>query len=250
MVNIKFDKTEKMHLILGILILSFIFGFDDKRPSFVLSLWLSNLFFVFVFVVISVLFRELVQKYVADKLLVIKEYRLWGINRLNFRRRPSFPMKIGWFKIERFYIGAFIGLLVAFVSKGKFFFAAIGGSKLSPSIELRSYKELKELQRTEVILISVIGPLASLFLAIVFKLLNWDQGVLISSMISIYSMLPFPNLDGGNILFKSPFTYLFFLVFIILSLLLLGSLNFFFALILAVVVAFLTTITYYYFSQK
>ncbi|MBI2670968.1 hypothetical protein HYX18_03260 [Candidatus Woesearchaeota archaeon] len=250
MVNIKFSKIEKKHLILSIILLSVIFGFDDKRPEFVLSLWLSNFFVILILVSISLILHEMSHKIVANKIGAIADYRLWAIQRFGFRRRSALPITIFNFKINNFYIGAFLGILLAIVSKGKFIFAAIGQTLLSIDINKRAHKNLKELQKSEVISIAIIGPLVSLILIAIFKILGWNEGVLINSMLAIYSMLPFPRLDGNYIFFRSPFTYLFFVLFTLAFLLLINNINIIMTFIIALVLASLITIVYFYSSQK
>lgn len=248
--NIKFNKIETRHLIVSIVIMGFIFAFDDGQSKFEVSSWLTNFFIITFVVAISLIIHEISHRLIASKIKAKIEYRLWGIKRIGFWRNSKLPVKIFNLSINNFYIGAFLGLFLAIVSKGGFYFAALNQNIIEPDKERRAHKSFKELKNSEVISIAIIGPLVSIFLAAFFSLLGWKQGVFINSMLAIYSMLPFPRLDGGYIFFRSPFLYIFFAILIIMFLLLLNNTKFILALILALLSSSIITTYYIYYSNK
>ena len=115
-----FTKKEFLALIISVLILTFIFGFYDGSPTFVLSNWMLNFFRIFLLVSVAVLFRELVIKLFAKRHDATSEYEIWNIKQIWF----NVKLKMG------LPLGILIALIFAIVSKGRFFFTAIGTNKL------------------------------------------------------------------------------------------------------------------------
>lgn len=239
------------HLIASILILSFIFGFDDKRPEFIVSLWLLNFVSVFIVVSISLIIHELMHKITASKFEATTDYRLWSIKRYGFARTAKLPKKFFGFTINNFYIGAIIGIILTIVSMGKFIFAAIGQNFIEPIKIKRIGYKLKSLSNYQIVSIALIGPLTNIFLALIFSLINFKFGVFVNSIIAIYSMLPLPKLDGSYVLFNAKFTYLFFAILIgFCAILLLQNISAIVSVILAIIIASIITMIFLYKSYK
>ena len=65
-----FTKKEIVHLAISVVVLAFVFGFDDGQSIFVFSYWITNLFRILLLVAVSILLRELFIKLTANSLLV------------------------------------------------------------------------------------------------------------------------------------------------------------------------------------
>jgi len=249
-VNIKFDKKELKHIVISIILLGFIFGFDDKMPAFVLSNWISNFIFIALIVAFSLIFHEMAHKFIASRNNAITKYSLWSIDRYGLGRSSKLPAKFWGFTVNNIYIGAFIALFLAIVSKGMFIFAAIGQTIIEPDKIKGIGSKYKLLANFEIASIALVGPLASLLLALIFNILGFKQGVEVNSLLAIYSMLPLPKLDGINILFNSRFFYIFSFIFILSGIILLQNASSLVSLIISLLIAIIITLIFFYKSHQ
>ena len=87
----QFTKIENKHLIISILILTFVFAFNDKSSSFYLPFWLLNFIKILIIITFSLLFKEIIKKYWAEKYGAVSEYRIWNIQRYYLRTKSKFP---------------------------------------------------------------------------------------------------------------------------------------------------------------
>src|SRR3989344_1145017 len=115
---LKLSKKETWHLVISILLLSLIFGFNDGAETFIYSKWFTNLIGVTLMVAFIVLFRELIVKWFAKRHDTQSEYSLWNIQRLWFHPKAKL--------IKPTPIGLVVALIITVVSNGAGFFTAIG----------------------------------------------------------------------------------------------------------------------------
>ncbi len=240
-----FTKKEYLYLGISALVLAFIFGFDDGNPTFVLSKWLTNFLGILILVIIAILFRELIIKVFAKRHESSSEYEIWGINQVWFKT-----------KIEKgIPLGIFIAFVMALLSLGKFFFTAIGIHNLKENRNARVGRKFPHLQYYEEAQILSMGILSSLFLAVLGlwfgRISDFDIAtfVNINFYIALFNLLPLSSLDGAKIFFGSLLTYIFLVIFTVLSFVLLKS-----GIILALIIAFLVAIFfiggYFYFQNR
>ncbi len=237
-----FGKKEIRHLIIGILILSFIFGFNDGRENFVFGYWLLNFLMVLVVVAISVLVRELVRKFVAHRKGCKTEYNLWFVKQVSFR--PTGGLKTG------FPIFPIIAVFLAFISNGKAFFTAIETNTVEAVRKYRIGRKFTRLTEYDEAIILLSGVLTSAFFVLFFSSLskmvnvNLNIFVVVNFWLTLYALLPIPPLDGGKILFGSRPLYVFSVAFII-ALFLMKDLNIILSLLFSFIIAFILLIIYY-----
>ena len=239
-----FTKKEYLPLTISILVLIFMFAFDDGGQVFVWNSWLINLVKILVLVIVAILFRELIVKIFARRHDATSEYQLWNIKQIWFKT-----------KLEKgIPFGIFVALIMAFLSLGKFFFTAIGIHNLTENKHARVGRKHPHLQYYEEAQIVSMGILSSLFLAVLGILFGRISGVNISVFVNInfyialFNLLPFSSLDGAKIFFGSLLTYIFLLIFVILAFVLLKS-----GIILALVIAFIVAVLVmgiYFYSQN
>ena len=101
----------------------------------------------------------------------------------------------------------------------------------------------------ELAVIATIGTLTSLFIALIFQILNFkgfEHFITMNYLIAIYSLIPLENLDGIKILFGSLPIYLFTLILIIASLVLINITSLILTILLAIIIATIITGTYFY----
>jgi len=242
--KIKFTASEVFYIIVSILVIAFVFGFDDKRESFEISYWFLNFLTILILVALSVMFREIVRKIIAKNHGSDATYDIWGMKRFWFHTSAYLPYSIP--------LGIILPILIAFLSNGQLFFVAAGTCIVSINAAYRIGRRFVKLTDYESAKIILAAPLASIFLAIVFKLLGgsagiFNQFVLINSWLAITNMLPIPNLDGYKVLASSRPLFVLSFAFIILCVILLNYLGVFSTLLLASLLAIIILIVYYYF---
>ena len=237
-----FGKKEIRHLIIGILILSFVFGFNDGRENFVFGYWLLNFLMVLAVVTISVLVRELVRKFVAHRKGCRTEYNLWFVKQFSFR--PSGGLKTG------FPFFPIVAVFLAFISNGKAFFTAIETNTVEAVRKYRVGRKFTRLTEYDEAIILLSGILTSAFFVLFFSSLgkmvnvNLNIFVIVNFWLALYALLPIPPLDGGKILFGSRSLYIFSVAFIV-ALFLMKDLNIILSLLFSFIIAFILLIIYY-----
>ncbi|MDP2908828.1 MAG: hypothetical protein Q8N77_03400 [Nanoarchaeota archaeon] len=235
--------------LITILVVTFVFAFDDKQATFQLGYWLSNFLQVSASVTLVVLVHYLGHKWAARRYGVNVVHKVWSIRRYGFLAKSHFPVKIDFLgitviPIQSFPLGAVLAVIISFLSNGKFFFMPVEAI----DIEEEEYKrmgrwKLRVLER-EAARIAFAGPAASMIFAFILQLFNesgmFDQIILISCLYSLYHMIPWSQLDGAKILFGSIYLYVFGVMFLLLSflfiMLLSPGLAFFISLALAIIV--------------
>jgi|SRR3989344_4111251 len=230
-----FTKKEAKHLLISIIILGFVFGFDDGRPKFQLGYWLTNLIFVTLIVAFSIIFREMIVKWKAKRHDATAEYEIWTIKQVWFgghgRLKRGIPL------------GMFIALLLSITSKGKAFFTAIGVHKIKEDLIARAGRKRVYIRDWEISQIGLWSIWANIFLVIVGTALknygiNIGNFIEINMFIALFNMLPFGDLDGAKIFFGNLFLYIFNLAFLIIAFLLVKQ-----SLLLGLIIAFIIAVT-------
>lgn len=251
-----FDYTRKelKSFLIVILVLTFIFGFNDGRATFEMSYWIENLAKVFVIVAIGMFVHDLGHDIISSKEGFNSEFRVWGIKRLGFKE-PSYPKTFRLFgrqfHVEALPIGIILALLVTFLSNGQLYWAAVSSFGLVTVKAHRLGRKFVETTDYEDAKIAIAGPMAMMFLAIILKILNgtgiFDKAILIYSVIIVYDMLPLPGLDGFHVLIGSKPLYAFGMAFMVSAVLLVHYLGGIFALLLAALISLAVGISYFYF---
>jgi len=250
--TINFNQKEVNSLIIGVIILGFIFGFDDGQEIFIASHWLANFFRFLLIAAISLLIHVIAHKITANKFGATIEYENWSIRRYWFSKKANFPLEVLGVKllpIKKLPIGIVLALLFAFTSLGKIIFATIESIKIKSDRIKRIGKQFPELTDFETAIIGVSGPLISLFLALLFKSFNTpilEPFIKVNYVIALYTMIPFPGLDGAKILFGSKGVYVLSLVFIIMSIALIMVTGIAMAIFLSIITALILFLIYLY----
>lgn len=225
-----FDKKEKNNILATVLVIAFVFAFNDKNEIFVLNNWILNFLKVLVFSAITVLSYELAQKYVA-RLQGIKIYHeiRYGIN--FFGKKKKFPTTI------------IIAIILTLLTNGKFYFAAIKKTEVFAKKAIgKRYPYPKEFEISRMI---AAGPISTIFLAAIVSGLNFsflDQLKLMLILYSVYNILPIPPLDGSKIFFHSLPMFILSFVFITAS----ASLFYATQSLLVIFVSIMISLTFFY----
>ena len=229
-----FSLKEIRHLLISIIVLTFAFAFDDKKAKFVFENWITNFIYFFLTVIIVVFIYQIAQKLMAYKYKANAEYRLISAHRFWFgpsKNKINYP------------IGIFLSLIITLFTKGKLLWLVVGGF----IINYKKYKRLgfrmAHVTEYEIAKIAAAGPLAATLLSLIFKSVGgFNEMVLVSSLYSVFNMIPFGDSDGTKILFGAKYMYFFVLSFVLISAILVnlvsGVLSGIIALLMAAVVFF------------
>jgi len=215
--------------IITILVVTFVFAFDDKQAAFQLGYWLRNFLQVAIGVTLVVLVHYFGHKWAARRYNTDVIHKVWSIRRYGLHERAHFPAKFDFFRItiipiHSFPLGAVLAIVISFLSNGKFFFTPIEAIDIASGEEHRLGRwRLKVLER-EIARIAFAGPVFNMIFAFILQSFNksgmFDQLILISCLYALYHMIPWSQLDGAKIFFGSIYLYVFGLAFLLLSFLL------------------------------
>ena len=175
--NFSVSEKELFFFFITVVILSFLFVFNDDFPT-----WkgvVMNYLNVLVLVSLSFLFFQLVQKAVAQSYGAKTQYVLW---------LPGFMVSI----------------IIGVASLGRSVFFSMGFTRIIKYSGSRLGKKSVFLGEDEKGKIILSGVLASLSLAFLVKLISpllagdvWVTCVSINVLIAIFNLVPFPPLSGS-----------------------------------------------------
>jgi len=237
----KFIKLEHIKKIfLFTLILTIIFAYNDKSETFILSNWIINFLLLYIFCFISSFIHETAHLFAAYlqgcalKLKFIEIRRYWITTKAYLKR----PIKLG----------AIFPLIITLFSNGLLYFPVISTYEVTEEKYLRLGKRYPRVSEWELAKIAASGPLASILLAVLFKLIPLPQTsispVLINILIAVLNILPLPLFDGYRTFFYSKLLFIFSFIFIVILSIFLQALSPITALILALVLAIVIFIIY------
>jgi len=189
----KFTPLEIRSLIIAILVIAFIISFSEwgYGTNFSFRIGMFNYFNAILIVALSFLIHISIQ-------------RVWSLG-TGFR--------LEW---KMWSFGLLFGLIMAFLTNGLFWFILPGGFIVHHMAGHRLGWFRYGINYWAVGLIAVTGPLATIFLAAIFKALS---AVVFTSLIhklivfnivyAVYSVLPIPPLDGSKTFYGSRMLYAF-----------------------------------------
>ncbi|MBS3156088.1 hypothetical protein J4413_02540 [Candidatus Woesearchaeota archaeon] len=223
--------------LLVIVLLTIVFGYNDRKEITTIASWTSNLVFTFIVVTISVLFLILGYKLAARYYGNKAKFQLWRISKLE----EKFSMRAFHIPLIK-YLGQMLAILITLLSSGLNYFAAIS----TFSTELVSKrKKFREVTGYEDAMTAIIGMTFSFIALFIFKLANSETGVLVNTWIIIGNLIPFSSLPGSYVLMKSRTSYIFIAVLSLLLLILIGFLPIKIALIVSLLLAVIFALVYF-----
>ena len=188
----RFSRIELNNLLLSILILGLIVGFNDGSKTFVFGHWLFNLFNSILIVFLVLFIHISAQKIVGLRMGYLVEYKIWTI-------------------------GLVIALVVGLLSGGKLWLLISGGIFVSHMIGERLGKFRYGFNYFQQGIVATMGAVANILFAVVVKVISKfspsvlaDKFVLVSIVFALLSLLPIPPLDGSHMFFGSRVVYILF----------------------------------------
>ena len=252
----KYTKQEIRNLLISIITLAIVFGFDDGRSTFEIGYWLTNFIKVLISVAVIVLVHDLGHDLIAKKHGFMSEYRLWRIKRYGFKPASRLPKEIKIFGqkklIKSIPIGVIIAITVTLLTNGKFWWAAVSSYGLIIERLSRFGKKYINVTDYEDAKIALAGPFAVLTFILLLKLIDhsgvFSKVIFIASVMAVYDMLPIPGLDGWKVALGSKQLYIFSFLLTISIITLIQVTSTFLTIIVSAVLATALLILYYYFS--
>lgn len=189
----RFQKEEVKHLLISIIVVTFIFAFNDKRDSFNMAFWLTNFLIVGFIVALTFIVHVSAQKVFALQVGYIAEYRMWTT-------------------------GLILGAVVALLSGGSWFVLLPGGIFIQHMAIQRLGKFRYGLNIKSMGNIAASGSVANLVLATFAVAMSkqlhimppfFDLMAKINFFFLIFMLLPLPKLPGLYLFFASRLTYVF-----------------------------------------
>ncbi len=182
-----FTREEVRDIFIIAIVFGFIISFRDwGEDTFNAITGIENLLKGFLIAGIALFFKFGFQKAFALKRGYQIEFKVWGI-------------------------GLFLGVLITLVSRGHLMLLLPAGVVLFHMGGMRLGRFRYGLNMFDVALVSLMGPVANIILAIIWKLLLlvapenifFAKAFLVNVTLAVTSILPIPFTDGGNTFFGS-----------------------------------------------
>jgi len=229
-----FKKEEVRDIIITVLILGFMFSFRSwGLNKFDPNAGIQNLISGVLMVALALLAHISAQRMLALRKGFQIEYKIW-------------------------IYGLLAALVICFVSRGYVVLVIAGGIIMYSLEGHRLGKWRYQMSQKDLGIVSLIGPLANIVLAILFKLLLTisPNNILLTRALAInlwfafFTILPIPKLDGLNVFYMGRSTWAFaFIGILIASLLLYFSTSIFWSIVAAVVAGLLAMVLWFIYLE-
>ncbi|MBI4918717.1 hypothetical protein HY837_02215 [archaeon] len=231
--GLEFSRQEKNALIITILVLAFIFSFNQWGPGEEanLGIGVKNFFVSVIIVGISVFFHHAGQKITAHINGFKAEHKIW-------------------------WTGLSIGLLMAMVTNGALLVLTASGTFVEKTKKRLGYKrptiDLYDYGR-----VAMWGPMSNIFLGATTLTTSWIFNIpeawvgkmfTFNVLYAFYNLLPFPPLDGSKMFFASRLNYVFMMSAYSVYIAMIFLLKIY-SFIWASVIAYFILLLYYYFVE-
>ncbi|MBW2988998.1 hypothetical protein KY358_01630 [Candidatus Woesearchaeota archaeon] len=230
----KFNPAELRGFIISIAIISFIISFDEwGKERFSLATGLFNWFNAALIVTLVLIIYNFVQKLAGWSVGYNTEYKMW-------------------------MTGLLIGLVFAFISRGRVWVLLPGGIMIHHLAGHRIGHFRYGLGYFQHGMIAVAGTFTLITIAAFFKIVNaFAYSALIEKLIvfclifAVYDILPIPPLSGNRLYFGSRMAYAFiFSVVIAAAVLLLLDINVLMAVFGSIAIGVICWLLYYLFFER
>jgi len=252
-------KKEIKHILIAVLILTFVFGFNDRQSSFVFSYWIKNLITVALMVTITILVHNLAHKLTAKRFGGKTEFRVWSMRRYGFARDAKLPLYLDFLRlkiipIKVFPLGPIIAVLAALFSKGRLYLPLVESFEIEQERHKRIGRKFPNITEYEHSLIALAGPISNILFALILQTVNssgiFDFFITINVLYALVHLIPFSNLDGTKILFGTKYLYLFIALSTLIIFLVIKALTSLQSLSIAIIVSLMITWAIFYYVKR
>lgn len=230
----KFTPAEIRGFVISILVLSFIISFREWGiEEFNLLGGLFNWFNAALVVTLVFIIYNAAQRIAGLSVGYNAEYKMWAT-------------------------GLLIGLVFAFVSKGRIWVLLPGGLLIHHLAGHRLGHFRYESDYFQHGMVAVAGTVALITMAAIFKVLNTvfysallDKLILFCVVFAIYDILPIPPLSGSKLFYGSRMVYAFmFSTIVVAGILLLLDINVLMAIFGSIAIGIIMWLLYYIFFER
>jgi hypothetical protein len=207
-----FSLEEIKGLLISIIVLAFIWGYNDGSGSFNLINWLGNYIKSFIMIAVILIMHISAQKLMGIKYGFMIEYKVW----LN---------------------GLIAGVIVTLLTNGFFPLLIPGGITLLHLTRLRIGEFRYGLNTVESTYSVIAGPYTNFIFAMFMKFIIWqvlgfdseiiDEFFKLSLILAVYMILPFNPLPGIIAFVGSKFVYIFLFALLITYILMIAIFGFY-----------------------
>lgn len=214
---VTFSSSDLRALVIAAVVLGILFGYDDQQPTFQLSYWLTNLIIMIVLSFFSLMLYDAAHKIKAKRAGCESSIHLWSMSRFSYAASSHLRGPI-----KSIPLGIIIPLLFLFLTEGVLKVATLTSTSIKTISARRLGKEFRRATELEEAQIACAGPLMSLFIAFLAKIIIpffpfMQQVMAINLYLAFFNMLPLPTLDGTRVFFGSPLMFSFFFTMALLA---------------------------------
>ena len=231
----KFSPSEIRGLILAIFVTAFIISFREwgRGDEINFAFGGLNFFNAILIVTLSFLVHISIQRIFGLITGLRVEWKMWGF-------------------------GLLLGLIFAFLSNGNIWLILAGGIIVHHTGGHRLGWFRYDINWWALAMITVVGPVASMALAVVFKALGVaistaliQKAIVFNIAYALYSILPIPPLDGSRVVYGSRMLYVFTAAGLVATAILLSlNISVWLAVISSFLVGALIWLLYYIFFES
>lgn len=186
------SKKEIGHIILAIMVLTFVTSLYTVIKTGNYSFILQSALFLFIILLVNIFTKKSAAEYYESTL----ETKIWHMQRYGFKREDYFKFPLP--------TGIILPFLASILSSGKVFWFAVMESDIQGTSARASKKHgiyrFTEMTEFHISLIIASGVVANLILAVISYLINVPLLGKLSIYYAAFSLIPFGNLDGMKIL--------------------------------------------------
>jgi len=199
----KFTPEEVRALVIAILVVSFIVGFNDGRKTFEFGHWISNFIFVLIMVTVTFLIYETGHRVAGFHAGFKVEYQLW------------------WY-------GCLFGIIVALVTKGIIWWVLLPGGIMIHHMTIHRLGWFRYGTNVKAYgFIALAGPLSCIAFGTILKTVTLyfpylpfpaatiDRIFVFNVVFGAVQLLPLPPLDGSRIFYYSRLWYAWLFGFLV-----------------------------------
>lgn len=226
-------KEGTWSIIIALFVMTFAIGFSEFTISSFISGMIMSIILLFIYI--------LIQKIIAYQLGIKINFKLWTFRRYWLRWQD----KLSW----DFPIWIVLPLSLIVLSDGLFIWTAVlvfTAATTSSKVKKR-FEEIKEF---DLALIASSSIFVVLVLALILKLLGFNQFASIACWFAVLNILPLGNLNGTKIFFGSKMLWIFLVVLAIIILILIDLAHVAATIFIALILAALAAIIFYYFYER
>jgi hypothetical protein len=228
-----FTGKEIRDIVISIIVISFIWGYNERIRGFDFGSWFANFIAVVIIVAMAFIVNISAYKIVALFHGYMAEYSAW-------------------------LIGLSLGVIVTLVTQGFFPLILPGGIVLVHLSRLRIGYFRFGLNIWQSSQVALAGPFSNVFLVMFVKTMQWIFGVdskwldslfIFNLVFAVYMMLPIPPLPGIIAFFGSKLTYVFALALLLSYILLIILFNYY-SLIVGFILGLIVYFVYFWTAER